>query len=111
MEIAHTIVNSLEQKKGEDILLLDLRGIASFTDYFVICTGTSDRMLDALVEAVLKDVRKQHHKKGQPEGTSMEGWVVIDYGNVVVHIFSPDQRAYYDLESLWHEGKVLLHLQ
>ena len=68
-------------------------------------------MLDALVESVLKDVRKQHRKKGHPEGTAMEGWVVIDYGSVVVHIFSPDQRAYYDLETLWHEGKVLLHVQ
>jgi ribosome-associated protein len=92
-------------------LLLDLREIASFTDYFVLCTGTSDRMLDALAEAALDTVRKLHRKLGRKQGEPREGWVIVDYGDVVVHLFSPDQREYYDLEGLWRDGKVLLSVQ
>jgi ribosome-associated protein len=91
--------------------LLDLKDIASFTDYFVICNGTSDRMLDALADTVLESMRQQYKKKGRKEGEAREGWLVVDYGDVVVHLFSPDQRDYYQLEELWSEGKVLLRLQ
>ena len=104
-------MNSLEEKKAEDILLLDLQNIASFTDYFVLCTGTSDRMLDALAEATLESIRKEHRKRGIREGEARDGWVVVDYGDVVVHLFSPDQRRYYDLEELWKDGRVLLKVQ
>jgi ribosome-associated protein len=104
-------VNVLEEKKGEDILLLDLKDIASFTDYFVLCNGTSDRMLDALARTVVDSMRQQHKKKGRVEGVSRDGWLVVDYGDVVLHLFSPDQRAYYQLEELWSDGKVLLKLQ
>jgi len=104
-------VNALEEKKGEDILLLDLKDIASFTDYFVLCNGTSDRMLDALAKTVVDSMRQQHKKKGRVEGVSRDGWLVVDYGDVVLHLFSPDQRAYYQLEELWSDGKVLLKLQ
>jgi ribosome-associated protein len=91
--------------------LLDLKDIASFTDYFVLCNGTSDRMLDALAKAVVDDLRAQYKKKGRLEGEARDGWLVVDYGDVVVHLFSPDQRAYYQLEELWSEGKVLLRVQ
>ena len=91
--------------------MLDLKDIAGFTDYFVICNGTSDRMLDALAKAVVDEMRVQHKKKGHKEGESSDGWLVVDYGDVVVHLFSPDQREYYKLEELWSEGKVLLRVQ
>jgi ribosome-associated protein len=91
--------------------LLDLKDIASFTDYFVLCTGTSDRMLDALADATLETVRKHFRKRGRKQGEAREGWVVVDYGDVVVHLFSPDQRAYYDLEEFWSKGRVLVRLQ
>ena len=68
-------------------------------------------MLDSLAKAVIEDMRKQHKKKGQVEGEARDGWLVVDYGDVVVHLFSPDQRAYYQLEDLWNEGKVLLRVQ
>lgn len=68
-------------------------------------------MLDALAEATLETVHKQHHKNGRRQGEAREGWVVVDYGDVVVHLFSPDQRAYYALEEFWQEGRVLLKLQ
>jgi len=68
-------------------------------------------MLDALAKAVLEATRSHHRKKGRVEGQSREGWLVLDYGDVVVHLFSPDQREYYDLEELWSNGKVLLRVQ
>ncbi|MCK6540428.1 MAG: ribosome silencing factor, partial [Anaerolineales bacterium] len=98
-------------KKGEDILLLDLKGIASFTDYFIICNGTSDRMLDALAKGALEATKKFYKKKSRVDGNSREGWLVMDYGDVVVHLFSPDMREHYDLEELWSDGKVLLRVQ
>lgn len=111
MELARSIVNTLEDKKGEDILLLDIHEIASFTDFFVICSGTSDRMLDSLVKAVRESVKEQYQLSSSQEGQPGGGWMVADYGDVVVHLFSPDQRAYYRLEELWDKGKVLLRLQ
>ena len=90
---------------------MDLQKVASFTDYFVICNGTSDRMLDALAKTVVDDMRAQHKKRGRLEGEARDGWLVVDYGDVVVHLFSPDQRDYYQLEELWDEGKILLRLQ
>lgn len=101
----------MEDKKGEDILLLDIREIASFTDYFVLCNGTSDRMLDALAKGVLESTKRDYRKKGRIEGRSREGWLVMDFGDVVVHLFSPDMREYYDLEELWSDGRVLLRVQ
>lgn len=91
--------------------MLDLKDIATFTDYFVICNGSSDRMLDALAKAVIDGMRSQHKKKGRLEGEARDGWLVVDFGDVVVHLFSPYQRDYYQLEELWSEGKVLLRLQ
>lgn len=91
--------------------MIDLQDVADFTDYFVLCTGTSDRMLDALADAVLDEMLKKHRKKGRREGEAREGWVLLDFGNVIVHIFAPEQRGYYRLEELWSGGKILLHLQ
>lgn len=101
----------LEDKKGEDILLIDIKEIASFTDYFVLCTGTSDRMLDALARSVLEATKGRHKKRSRIEGEARDGWLVVDFGDVVVHLFSPDQRAHYRLEELWQEGKILLRVQ
>lgn len=111
LELARALVAALEDKKGEDILLIDIKEIASFTDYFVLCTGTSDRMLDALADAVQKTTRGKRRRKGRIEGEARDGWLVVDFGDVVVHLFSPDQREYYRLEELWQDGKVLLRVQ
>jgi ribosome-associated protein len=90
---------------------MDLQNVAGFTDYFVLCTGTSDRMLDALAASALEDIRKKHRKKGRREGEAREGWVLVDFGDVILHLFAPEQRDYYKLEELWSEGKILLRLQ
>lgn len=111
MNFARDIVDALEDKKGEDIVLMDIKDIASFTDYFVICTGTSDRMLDALANTAIDEIRIKHKRKGKKQGNSRDGWVVVDFGDVVLHLLSPDQRDYYLLEELWEDGKVLLRVQ
>jgi ribosome-associated protein len=85
--------------------------VASFTDFFVICTASSSRMLNALVDAVMEKVRLQHTKKGRIQGTPEAGWMVIDYGDIVVHLLDDELRAYYNLEELWREGKLLLRVQ
>ena len=111
LELAHTIVEALEDKKGENIVLMDLQNIAMFTDYFVICSGTSDRMLDALADAVIEKIHDAANIKGRAQGQSASGWVLVDFGSVIVHCFAPETRDFYKLEELWKEGKVLLRLQ
>jgi ribosome-associated protein len=112
MEVARTIVASLEEKKGEDILLLDLIGVCSFTDYFILCTGTSERSIKVLAEEVRKTVKEKHSIMDQGvEGDAQSGWVLIDYGDVILHVFSQSLRDYYQLDELWREGKVLLRVQ
>jgi len=105
------VVEKLDEKKGEDILLLDVQNIASFTDYFVICTGTSGRMLEALAKNVQEEVKSTFGISSSIEGQSDNGWIILDLVDVVVHLFAPEQRNYYRLEELWNKGKVLVKLQ
>ena len=109
--VARTIVTALEDKKGEDIVLLDIHEISDFADYFVICSGTSDRMLQALADGAIEEVREHYQFKGRVEGAPLDGWLLVDFGDVILHLFSPDRRDYYRLEELWDEGKLLLRLQ
>ena len=97
--------------KGEDIILIDIREVAIFADYFVICSGTSDRMLDALATSVLDKIKPLVPQRGRLEGHAKDGWLLVDFGDVIVHLLSPDRRDYYRLEELWSQGKVLLRLQ
>lgn len=111
IELARSIVEFLEEKKGEDILLLDLQGQAPIGSYSVICSANSQRGLGALRDAVLDGLSKQKIARPVLEGATVEGWLLADFGSVVVHIFSNAQREYYRLEDLWTEAKVLVHVQ
>lgn len=111
MQIARGIVNTLEDKKAEDILLLDIQEVASFADYFIVSTGTSDRMLSSLAKSVVDTAKKEYQLRGTIEGQPEFGWVLVDLGDIIVHLFSPEQRDYYQLEELWQDGRVLLRLQ
>ncbi len=106
------MVYTLEEKKGEDIILLDLTGQDAFTDYFVICSGPSTRTLKALSDEIQRGMKTKFHLSAQSvEGEPDGGWILLDYSSVVVHIFSPPVRAYYQLEDLWHEANILLRIQ
>lgn len=112
LETAHKIVDALEEKKGEDIVLLDLIEVSTFTDYFVICSAASERTLQALAEEVERRVRMPRGEPGpRREGSAASGWLLLDFGGVILHLFSPETRAYYRLEELWREGRVLLRVQ
>lgn len=91
--------------------MLDIKHLAAFADYFIICSGTSDRMLDALANTVSEFIHTKYQWAVHTEGEPREGWILIDAGNIIVHLFSPEQRNYYKLEDLWSQGKILLHLQ
>jgi len=111
LELAHAIVDALEEKKGEDILLLDLAGIASFTSMFVICSGGSERTLRALSNEVRRVIKEKYSLRPlQVEGEPASGWILLDYGGVILHLFSPDRRDYYALEQLWADGRVMLRM-
>lgn len=101
----------MENKKGVDIILIDLQDIAIFTDYFVICSGSTDRMVQALVDSAIDQVKKEFKINARVEGQSEDGWMLVDFGDIILHIFSPQRRDYYRLEELWSAGKVLLHVQ
>ncbi|MCB9450712.1 MAG: ribosome silencing factor [Anaerolineaceae bacterium] len=102
----------MDDKKAENIILLDLRPDAIIADYFVICNGNSDRQLKALVDHVRTGVKETYEKLPfSVEGTAESGWVLMDYGNVVVHLFLETKRLYYDLEGLWRGAQVLVSIQ
>lgn len=109
--MARSLVRTLEDKKAEEILLLDVQGVCSFADYFVICTASSDRMVRALREAVVETAHKEFHAAARMEGRADSGWVLVDFGSVIAHIFSSSIREYYNLEDFWREAKVLVHIQ
>lgn len=109
--MARQLVQVLEEKKAEKIILLDIHEISSFCDYFIICNGTSDRMLNALAETVSEAVHILFQVPAPVEGKPENGWMLIDLGDVIIHLFSPDQRDYYRLEQFWDQGKTLLNLQ
>ena len=101
LEVAQFIVDEAADKLAEDIVLLDLRGLAPFADYFVIMSAESSRQIEALEEdltQVLKDSGVPRHRR---EGTPGSGWVLLDFSDVIIHIFSPEEREFYDLERLW----------
>jgi ribosome-associated protein len=110
-ELAHKIIDVLSDKQAEDILLLDIRNSASFADYFVIASAPSERQIGAIVDAVDETLSAEKvHPMGR-EGQPKSGWVLLDYGDVIVHLFAPEERAYYDLESLWHTAVSVVRIQ
>lgn len=111
LTIARGIVETLEDKKGEDILLLDLKEVAPVGEYYVICSGSSDRTITGLMDAVVEETREKFQIKPRLEGRPQEGWLLADFGSVIVHVFSNSQREYYRLEDLWADAKILLHVQ
>ena len=109
--MAAVAVQGLQEKKGLDIVTIDLRGLGSaFTDFFVICHGSSNRQIDALADSVEDEMRKVlNERPTHREGSEVAEWVLLDYYNVVVHIFSKPKRDFYALEELWGDGIVKKH--
>lgn len=100
----HTAVTAAQDKKAAEMLVLDVRGIASFTDFFLICSGNSNRQLKSIADAVSEKLRDAKRRPSHIEGYPRGEWILMDYGDFVVHIFTPTSRAYYDLERLWGDA-------
>ena len=105
-EVVGKIVDLLTERQAEDVVLLDIRDLASFTDYFIIASAQNQRHLRALVEAVNTDLARQGIKPSHVEGNDDSGWVLVDFVDLIVHLFTPEQRAFYKLEALWSRGGV-----
>ncbi len=101
----------IEERKGNDILLLDVREITILADYFILCSATSERHIKALVGDISKQLKGDVGRPIGIEGNPESGWMLIDYGDVVIHVFLSGTRDFYDLESLWQESKTVVHIQ
>lgn len=101
-------INCISEKKGENIVGLDLREIASFTEFFVIATGTNQRQVQAIADEINEQLKKQLGSRPvRIEGYNSAEWVLLDYGDFIVHIFNREAREFYDLARLWRDaGKV-----
>jgi ribosome-associated protein len=101
----------LEERQANDILLLDVRQITILADYFILCSATSERQLRALAGDLSKQLKGQAGRAINVEGDPESGWVLIDYGDVVVHLFLPQVRAFYALEDLWRDARTVVRIQ
>ena len=100
-------VRAAEDKQAKDIVILDLRGITSFTDYFVICTGNNQRQVQTIADEIDKQLRLQGDRAISVEGYTQGEWILADYGDFLVHVFSQQAREFYDLERLWRNAKTV----
>jgi ribosome-associated protein len=111
LEIARRIVELAEDKKAADIVLLDLTELTTLADYFVIASGGSDRQLDAIADGIVSGLRDEKIRPFGREGTAASHWVLVDFGSVIVHVFTPPERDFYQLERHWSEAKTVLRVQ
>ncbi|MCX8056978.1 MAG: ribosome silencing factor [Ignavibacteria bacterium] len=104
-ELKDFIVEQIKEKKGENIVVMDLRKVTSITDYFVICSGTVEQHIKAIKDNIIEKLSEKGINYWHIEGELAHTWVLIDYVDVVVHIFHPSARDYYKLEKLWADAK------
>ncbi len=111
-DLAYKIVDLAEDKQAMDITLLDLREISGLADFFIICTTESSRQTGAILDSVAAELKRTRILPLHPaEGDPTAGWTLLDYGDVVLHVFDAPTRAFYNLEQLWKEAPVVLKIQ
>jgi ribosome-associated protein len=112
LSLARRIVDLASDKQASDILLLDIRGVSLIADYFVICSAGSERQTTAILKDLSEKLIEEFGRKPlHTEGKGDSGWVLLDYGDVIVHVFSPAQRTFYNLEQLWSTATQIVRLQ
>jgi ribosome-associated protein len=104
---ANFVAKLLEEKKAKDILILDLRKITQISDFFIICTGNSKTHIKAISEYLREKLKEKKIKIYGEEGEKESGWILLDCGNIVIHIFQEEERKYYQLEKLWGDAKII----
>ena len=106
-EMVKTAVAALQDKKGEDIRVIDISGVTVIADYFIIASGSNPNHVQALVDNVEEQMYKAGYDDPRVEGYNTASWVLLDYNDVIVHVFSQDDRLFYDLERIWRDGKEI----
>jgi ribosome-associated protein len=104
-EMAKIAYNALDEKKGEDIKIIDISGVSVLADYFIIANGNNESQVKALVDHVEECLYQAGYQIKQREGYGTGNWVLLDFGDIIVHIFDKENRLFYDLERIWRDGK------
>lgn len=106
-EMARIAYRALEEKKGEDIKLIDISKVSVMADYFLIANGTNDSQVRALVDSVEDELLKAGYAVRQREGYGLGSWVLLDFSDIIVHVFDKENRLFYDLERIWSDGRTV----
>ena len=106
-ELAKIAVNALEDRKAEDVTVIDISEISPIADYFIIANGTNQNQLQAMRDAADEALYNAGVKVQQVEGNQNSTWILMDYGDIIIHIFSKEDRLFYDLERTWRDGKIV----
>lgn len=106
-EIALAAIEALEDKKGEDIKIIDISQVSILADYFIIASGNNRNQIQALCDNVEEKLGRMGILKKQTEGYDNGNWILIDYGDIVIHVFDKENRLFYDLERIWRDGKFI----
>ena len=106
-EMVKLAVAALEDKKGEDIRVIDIQGVSVLADYFIIADGANGNQVQAMVDNVEEQLFKAGYEHKQIEGYQTANWILMDYGDIIVHVFSREDRLFYDLERIWRDGKTI----
>ncbi len=107
LNIVKNVVEALEDKKAEEITVIDIKGVSTIADYFIIANGTNSNQLLAMKDAVDEAMYKENIHVKQVEGNNNSTWILMDYQDIIIHLFSKEDRLFYDLERIWRDGKII----
>lgn len=110
-EMVKTVVKALEEKKGEDVRIIDIQNVSILADYFIIASGGNMSQVQAMADSVEEELYKTGHECRHVEGYNTASWILMDYNDIIVHIFSREDRLFYDLERIWRDGKPIEGLE
>lgn len=104
-KMAKIAYQALDDKKGEDIKIIDISQVSVLADYFIICNGSNESQVRALVDNAEEELSKEGFQVKQTEGHGLDNWVLMDFGDIIIHVFDKENRLFYDLERIWSDGK------
>ena len=110
-DLAVRVAEIISDTPAADTIVLDIHELSTFADYFVICSGENERQLRAITETISMKMAEDGVRPNRIEGTPASGWIVMDFGDAIIHVFDVDQRSFYRLEALWQEAPTLLVIQ